>query len=559
MTFKGKGTIHLPNPTQDLTQIHGNLTEFLKEIEPRSIISIPAVPDVTMEVAEVISNTELRLLKPVTAEMALKMLSGLDGVAFKVVPHVDQVGLFDKVAEVLEKDGAVGIFPEGGSHDRPHLLPLKAGVAVMALSTMAANANVNIKIVPVGLNYFHPHRFRSRAVIEFGAPIEIKQDLLEMYRSGGPLKREAVSRLIEDVKSSLKAVTVEFPDFETMMVVTAARRLYRPKGIKLKPSQVCELLRFKDEPKVKELSSRLVEYNDRLKDFGIRDHQVEGTRDGRLAALALMMVRMLQVSFFALLALPGFVINAPVMLLCELISRSKARGQFTSFTFRTHATTFAKHLTSSTQKKPQAALSASTVKIHGHDVIATWKILVASLLIPLTHLLLALLAVIFIPLPFPLLISLFFVILFLGPAISYAGVRASEVGMDVARSLKSLAMAIVRPDEEREALRRLRGELREEVGNVVAVYGGLVGVVVEGNGGGEESKGGLPGTAPENGRGLLWNGSRWFEGVGGDGGEENDEFGGEDEVGEVGRVRVYVDGCGSGDEVVEAAARAAHV
>ena len=38
-----------------------------------------------------------------------------------------------QVTQVLVKGGTVGIFPEGGSHDRTSMLPFKPGIAVMAL------------------------------------------------------------------------------------------------------------------------------------------------------------------------------------------------------------------------------------------------------------------------------------------------------------------------------------------------------------------------------------------------------------------------------------------
>jgi glycerol-3-phosphate O-acyltransferase / dihydroxyacetone phosphate acyltransferase len=106
----------------------------------------------------------------------------------------------------------------GGSHDRTDLLPFKAGFAMMALGAMASHPDVNVKIVPVGLSYFHAHRFRSRAVIEFGSPLEIPSDLVEKYQNGGPEKREAVSKLLHQVYDALKAVTVRAPDYDTLMV-----------------------------------------------------------------------------------------------------------------------------------------------------------------------------------------------------------------------------------------------------------------------------------------------------------------------------------------------------
>lgn len=40
----------------------------------------------------------------------------------------------------------------GGSHDRTDFLPLKHGLAIMALGAMAANPECKVKIVPVGVS-----------------------------------------------------------------------------------------------------------------------------------------------------------------------------------------------------------------------------------------------------------------------------------------------------------------------------------------------------------------------------------------------------------------------
>ena len=88
----------------------------------------------------------------------------------------------------------------------------------MALGAMAANSDLDVKLVPVGLSYFHAHKFRSRAVIEFGPPISADPELVEMYKAGGPKKREACGKLLEQVHEGLRAVTLRGPDWETMQV-----------------------------------------------------------------------------------------------------------------------------------------------------------------------------------------------------------------------------------------------------------------------------------------------------------------------------------------------------
>ena len=91
-----------------------------------------------------------------------------------------------------------------------------AGVAIMALGALAANPSSGLKIIPCGMNYFHAHKFRSRAVIEFGTPVEVPDELVELYKKGE--RREAVTNLLETVYQALVAVTVTSPDYDTLMV-----------------------------------------------------------------------------------------------------------------------------------------------------------------------------------------------------------------------------------------------------------------------------------------------------------------------------------------------------
>jgi len=41
--------------------------------------------------------------------------------------------MYEQVWSALNNNEAIVVFPEGSSHDRPDLLPLKAGVCIMAM------------------------------------------------------------------------------------------------------------------------------------------------------------------------------------------------------------------------------------------------------------------------------------------------------------------------------------------------------------------------------------------------------------------------------------------
>lgn len=83
---------------------------------------------------------------------------------------------------------------------------------------MSKYPGLDVKIVPVGLNYFHAHKFRSRAVIEFGTPLTISPRYVEMFENGGIEKRQACGKLLESIYDSLKSVTLNAESYETLMV-----------------------------------------------------------------------------------------------------------------------------------------------------------------------------------------------------------------------------------------------------------------------------------------------------------------------------------------------------
>ena len=133
----GKGEVFLADPASDTTLLHGRNVDFTT-LSVGSLIILPKSGNESPEqqaIAEILGPQELRLKGPFKASKAGEPLHAqlLAGTAYKVAPHVDQNEMYDAVFRVLSDGGCIGIFPEGGSHDRPSLLPLKAGVAIIAV------------------------------------------------------------------------------------------------------------------------------------------------------------------------------------------------------------------------------------------------------------------------------------------------------------------------------------------------------------------------------------------------------------------------------------------
>ncbi|CCL99138.1 uncharacterized protein FIBRA_01153 [Fibroporia radiculosa] len=461
----GTGQISLSDDDACLVIGHG--TKFLEEFSPKMQIMLPnSVNSAVAEVVEVLSDTQLRIKKEFggdsgkgTARIREKLKElrsgGKSGLDFKKMPHVDQQEMYHYVYKCLTEAGCIGIFPEGGSHDRTDLLPLKAGVSLMALGAMANDPNVKVKIVPVGLSYFHPHRFRSRAVVEFGTALDVPEDLLQMFKEGGAQKRQAVGKLLDYIYDALKTVTIRAPDYDVLMLCQAARRLYKTPGQHLTLGQVVELnrrflegyLHFKDEPKVRKLRADVLKYNRMVRDLGLRDHQVPHAQKASWKTLGLLAYRLGLLIVWTILALPGVILNGPIFLAASIISRQKAKE----------------------------ALAASTVKLAGRDVLATWKILISLGFTPILCIFYAFLATVVsiranVPLAWKIWTPIL-VILTL-PFVGYAALKFGEAGMDVLKSLRPLVVTLA-PGQSRslDQLKAMRAKVSNELAEVINEFG----------------------------------------------------------------------------------------
>jgi len=478
------GTIYLPDPVNSPTLIRGVGTKFGEggEGEEGGMVFLPSTKGKTgasVDIAKILGPEELRVKRPFKGKLSIEQLTGRDdvdndgnfknpdvkgckegfgGTKFKLAPHIDQTKVYEAVFARLRSGGCVGIFPEGGSHDRTELLPLKAGVAIMALGALAESPGCGLKIVPVGMNYFHPHKFRSRAVVEFGAPVEIPPKLVEMYKNNQ--RREAIGQLLDTVWQALSSVTVSTPDYDSLMLIQAARRLYKPTGKKLPLPVVVELNRrlalgyekFKDDPRIGGIMGAVKNYNKQLRYLNLRDHQVQYAKMSIPKVIITLLYRVVKLALLLTGVLPGLVLFSPVFIATKIISRKKAKE----------------------------ALAGSVVKIKGKDVMATWKMLVAIGLAPTVYTFYSIIVTIkayqdrwwgMIPEWAPLWV-VYCAAYATMIAITFAALRFGEVGMDIFKSLRPLVLCI-NPSSSYSIhqLRSRREELSKQVTDLINTLG----------------------------------------------------------------------------------------
>jgi len=94
---------------------------------------------------------------------------------YRMRDGVHQMGknfeVFEQCIKILEQKKVIQIFPEGEHHLERKVLPFKKGFARIIEGSLKKNPNLEIKIVPVGLNYDSHLNFPCSASIYYGKPI----------------------------------------------------------------------------------------------------------------------------------------------------------------------------------------------------------------------------------------------------------------------------------------------------------------------------------------------------------------------------------------------------
>lgn len=214
---------------------------------------------------------------------------------------------FENMFAVLAEGGTIGIFPEGLSHDESQLSKLKTGAARLAIGG-ATKITQPVTIVPCGLTFIHPKRFRSRVLVQYGPPIVIPP--------GGASEPEPVRALTGEIDQAMRRLTINAPDWETVRALDVVRRLYQPQEISIE-DRVELSRRFNQyysavaaDPKVRELMVRVRAYQQKLDELGLTDREL--ARDlSKLEIIGRVLRHIVLVAFWLPLTAPGVPLHIP--------------------------------------------------------------------------------------------------------------------------------------------------------------------------------------------------------------------------------------------------------
>ena len=191
---------------------------------------------------------------------------------------------FARCWEVLAAGGAIALFPEGISHDAPHLAKLKTGAARIALGAAEKLGVTSTRIVPVGLTFEQKGKFRSRALVTIGEPLDPTPWIAQ--QASDPAG--AVRALTQAVREALERVTLNYPKHEDVPIIEQAAALWQAREREL-PARMAleeafqlrqialrlyERARARYPQRVAALSARVESYQRKLEAQSLRDEHV---------------------------------------------------------------------------------------------------------------------------------------------------------------------------------------------------------------------------------------------------------------------------------------------
>jgi 1-acyl-sn-glycerol-3-phosphate acyltransferase len=216
--------------------------------------------------------------------------------------------------EILERGGAICIFPEGVSHSDSKLRAFQNGAARIALQYVRERGNPGrLKIMPAGLLYTAKDRFRSDVWLRFGDPLDVETWLIENPKAS-PVD---LTHVIEQRVASL---TINTPARREQFLLTwaaeiVATRAERPKSLGSDEQSTAEWFRLvarlqtgwdwlnSNCPEIpKQLSSRIRTYRTQLRRAGITPGEV------------FLQINFGRAAFFLLRELELMVIGGPMAL-----------------------------------------------------------------------------------------------------------------------------------------------------------------------------------------------------------------------------------------------------
>jgi 1-acyl-sn-glycerol-3-phosphate acyltransferase len=209
---------------------------------------------------------------------------------------------FRKCFEFLASGGKLMIFPEGNSINERTLRPLRTGTARIALGAEHLNNfTLPLTILPIGINYSNPTRFREEVLINVGQPFDLKK-YKERYQHDAVA---AVNELTQEIHQRLSSLIVVTAHAEEDDLVRKIETVYKKQvnpttegnafNVNLTQTIIKAINYFqKNDPVLfREVKEKIDTYFETIKQVHVTDHLIEksdSSNTGKLLRYALYFI-----------------------------------------------------------------------------------------------------------------------------------------------------------------------------------------------------------------------------------------------------------------------------
>ncbi len=253
--------------------------------------------------------------------------------------HAANLRSLDALAKAVAEGGFSCLFPEGDSHDAPHLLAIKTGAARFYYRARLLKPDgPPPAIIPVGLHYDAKRKFRSEVLVRFHPPLELPpaMDVTPRPDEAPEHARGRVRQLTASIEHVLREVVHATESWELHHRMHRASKLLRAEraqraGAELgRPSMLEREVGFWrmwagyhrwreiDPERTQALVERLARYEQKLRALGLEDHELDHPpQRGRALRASLLIGQVVAafVVFPTLIFLAGAVNLGPYLLI----------------------------------------------------------------------------------------------------------------------------------------------------------------------------------------------------------------------------------------------------
>lgn len=244
--------------------------------------------------------------------------------------------IFEKTVDVIQSRNPLVILPEGNHGDLKKLRSLKKGICRIAFQTEEANDfKLDIKIVPVGLDYSNYQKVGSELLVNFGDPICVSDYYADFKES----PQKAYTILKDRIGEEIKKVMIHIEDEEnhdTYINLIEVCRSAMLKKLNLKPeahnnfkadqATVSHIDLIKETINFEDVVKNTAQYFKNIKDLKLRNWVFNNEKYGLFGLFIQFIWLLVTLPVF----LTGLIINLIPYMLPRLASKNIKDTQFIS-------------------------------------------------------------------------------------------------------------------------------------------------------------------------------------------------------------------------------------